>query len=108
MADNNSLLLDGTNKDVTSSLQILDNNIINTQSINEDIGVENKGTINNILVKVDDVLETLNSSLASSCQEIKNKQPKFNSPLGYYHINSELVHCEMGELCSILKEDRQD
>ena len=90
-------LLDVTNKNVTSSLQKL-NNIINTQSIIEDISVENKGTINNILVKVDDVLETLNSSLVSSCQDIKNKQP--NSPSGYYHINSQIVYCEMGELCS--------
>ena len=97
MADNNSLLLDGTKKDVTSSLQKL-NNIINTQSIIEDIGVENKGTINNILVKVDDVLETLNSSLVSSCQDLKNKEP--NSPSGYYHINSQIAFCEMGELCS--------
>ena len=87
MADNNSLLLDGTKKDVTSSLQKLDNSI-NTQSIIEDIGVENKGTINNILVKVDDVLETLNSSLISSCQDIKTKQP--NSPSAYYHTNREL------------------
>ena len=97
MVDNNSILLDGTKKDVTSSLQKL-NNIINTQSIIEDISAENKGTINNILVKVDDVLETLNSSLVSSCQDIKNKQP--NSPSGYYHTNRELVYCEMGELCS--------
>ena len=94
---NTRLLLDGTKKDVTSSLQKLDN-ITNTQSIIEDISVENKGTINNILVKVDDVLETLNSSLVSSCQDIKNKKP--NSPSGYYHINSQIVYCEMGELCS--------
>ena len=98
MADNNSLLLDGTKKDVTSSLQKLDN-ITNTQTIIEDIGVENKGTINNILVKVDDVLETLNSSLVSSCQDIKNKREP-NSPSGYYHTNRKLVYCEMGELCS--------
>ena len=97
MADNNSLILDGTKKDVTSSLQKLDN-IINTQSIIEDISVENKGTITNILVKVDDVLETLNSSLISSCRDIKNKQP--NSPSGYYHTNNLFVYCEMGELCS--------
>ena len=43
MADNNNLLLDGTKKDVTSSLQKL-NNIINTQSIIDDISVENEGT----------------------------------------------------------------
>ena len=97
MVNDNGLSLDVTNKNVTSSLQKLDN-IINTQSIIEDISVENKGTINNILVKVDDVLETLNSSLVSSCQDIKNKQP--NSPSGYYHTNRELVYCEMGELCS--------
>ena len=97
MANDNGLSLDVTNKNVTSSLQKLDN-IMNTQSIIEDISVENKGTINNILVKVDDVLETLNSSLVSSCQDIKNNQP--NSPSGYYHINSQIVYCEMGELCS--------
>ena len=97
MANDNGLSLDVTNKNVTSSLQKLDN-IINIQSIIEDISVENKGTINNILVKVDDVLETLNSSLVSSCQDIKNSQP--NSPSGYYHTNRELVYCEMGELCN--------
>ena len=97
MVNDNGLSLDVTNKNVTSSLQKL-NNIINTQSIIEDISVENKGTINNILVKVDDVLEILNSSLVSSCQDIKNKQP--NSPSGYYHINSQIVYCEMGELCN--------
>ena len=97
MVNDNGLSLDITNKNVTSSLQKL-NNIINTQSIIEDISVENKGTINNILVKVDDVLETLNSSLVSSCQDIKNIQP--NSSSGYYRINRELVYCEMGELCS--------
>ena len=89
MANDNGLSLDVTNKNVTSSLQKL-NYIINTQSIIEDIIVENKVTINNILVKVD--------ALLSSCQDIKNIQP--NSPSGYYHINSELVYCEMGELCS--------
>ena len=97
ISNNNGLSLDVENKNVTSSLQKL-NNIINTQSIIEDISAENKGTINNILVKVDDVLETLNSSLVSSSQDIKKKQP--NSPSGYYHTNRELVYCEMGELCS--------
>ena len=90
MANDNGLSLEITNKNVTSSLQKL--------TIIEYISVENKGTINNILVKVDDVLETLNSSLVSSCQDIKNKQP--NSPSGYYHIYSQIVFCEMGELCS--------
>ena len=97
MANDNGLLLDATNKNVISSLQKFDN-IMNTQSIIEDISVENKGTINNILVKVDDVLETLNLSLVSSCQDIKSNQP--NCPSGYYHIKSELVYCEMGELCN--------
>ena len=59
--------------------------------------IELTQSINNI-VKVDDVLETLNSSLVSSCQDIKDKQP--NSPSGNYHTNRELVYCEMGELCS--------
>ena len=66
---------------------LIDNN---TQLLNSNI--------NNILIKVDDVLETLNSSLVSSCQDMKNNQP--NSLSGYYHINSQIVYCEMGELCS--------
>ena len=70
MVNDNGLSLDLTNKNVTSSLQKL-NNIINTQSIIEDISVENKETINNILVKVDDALETLNSSFIRSCKDIK-------------------------------------
>ncbi len=86
-------------KNVTVSLQQL----ITTQSILANISIENKGTINNILVKVDNVLEnqiaSVNTSrLISSCQDIKNVYP--GSPSGYYHINGQLVYCEMGELCS--------
>ena len=44
------------------------------------------------------VLKNQNESLIFSCQDIKNKYP--NSTSGYYHINSELVYCEMGELCN--------
>ena len=36
-------------------------------------------------------------AFVSSCREIKNSQP--NSTSGYYHINSQIVFCEMGELC---------
>ena len=97
LSNANNQLLDGTTKNVTASLQKL-GSIMNMQSMINNISVENKGTINNILVKVDNVLETLNSSLVSSCQDIKNKQP--NSPSGYYHINSQITYCEMGELCN--------
>ena len=104
MADNNSLLLDGTKKDVTSSLQKLDN-IMNTQSIIEDISVENKGTINNILVKADDVLETLNSSLVSSCQDIKTNNQIVHRVTIMLTINLYTVKWES---CVVLKEDGQD
>ncbi len=91
MVSDNTRLLDGTIKNVTASLQQLST----SQSILENISNENKGTINNILVNV---LENQNKSFISSCQDIKNKSP--GSPSGYYHINRQLVYCEMGELCS--------
>ncbi len=88
MVSYNTQLLDGTTKNVTTSLQHLSS----TQSILENISNENKGTINDILVKVEDVLENQNTSLISSCQDMKNEHP--------IHINRELVYSEMGELCN--------
>ena len=43
-------------------------------------------------------INSTETAIVSSCQDVKNKQP--NSPSGYYHINSQFVYCEMGELCS--------
>ena len=62
----------------------------------ESIVLENKGLANNILdVVLNDIQNR--SSVTTSCQYIKENRP--NSPSGYYHINGEVVYCEMGELC---------
>ncbi len=91
MVSDNTQLLDGTIKNVSTSLQQL----TSTQSILEDISNENKATINTILVNV--LAQNPTTSSVSSCQDIKNRFP--TSPSDYYNINSKLVYCEMGELC---------
>lgn len=79
-------------------------NIIRTLSNLEDSSAGTKGAVDDILLVVEDLLKLQNkSSIISShkpvsCQDIKKVEP--DSPSGYYHINSQLVYCEMGELCS--------
>lgn len=76
--------------------------IIGTLANIEDNSINTGGTINDILLKVQQVLQLQNMSSQSSdyksCQDIKNAQP--NSPSGHYHINSQIVYCEMGDLCN--------
>ena len=65
-----------------------------TKQIIESNVLENKGLASNIL---EVVLNVQNGSIPTSCEYIKENQP--NNPSGYYHINSDIVYCEMGELC---------
>ncbi len=78
--------------------------IVQTLSNIKDTCVTSEGVVNDILMVVEELLRLQNDSfifsshLPISCKDIKNKYP--NSTSGYYHINSQLVYCEMGELCS--------
>ena len=70
----------------------------------KDSNIATEVVVNDILMIMNELLRLQNDSfiysshLPISCQDIKDKKP--DSPSGYYHINSELVYCEMGELCS--------
>ena len=78
--------------------------IVHTLSNIKDSNIATEVVVNDILMIVEELLRLQNDSfvfsshLPISCQDIKDKQP--DSPSGYYHINSQLVYCEMGELCS--------
>ena len=86
-------------------LQKLDNIVISLSHI-KNATTSNAGAINDVLLLVEDILQIQNgssfSSLPTSCQEIKNKQP--NSPSGVYLLatssgDTNYVYCHMGELC---------
>ena len=86
-------------------LQKLDSIVISLSHIKNAI-TSNAGAINDVLLLVEDILQIQNgssfSSLPTSCQEIKSKQP--NSPSGMYLLATpsgdiNYVYCHMGELC---------
>ena len=86
-------------------LQKLDNIVISLSHI-KNATTSNAGAINDVLLLVEDILQIQNgssfSSLPTSCQEIKNKQP--NSPTGVYLLvtpsgDTNYIYCHMGELC---------
>ena len=86
-------------------LQKLDNIVISLSHI-KNATTSNAGAINDVLLLVEDILQIQNgssfSSLPTSCQEIKSKQP--NSPSGVYLLatpsgDTNYVYCHMGELC---------
>ena len=78
--------------------------IVHTLSNIKDSNIATEVVVNDILMIVEELLRLQNDSyifsshLPVSCQDIKDK--KLDSPSGYYHINSQLVYCEMGELCN--------
>ena len=79
------------------SAQLL-SEIIRTLSNLKDNSITTEVTVNDVLLVAQALLNLQNTSQSfelKSCQEL---QP--NSPSGYYHINSQLVYCEMGELCN--------
>ena len=112
------------NTDISSQdiQQLINTTLNNTQSINhvlqkldsivislshiKNATTSNAGAINDVLLLVEDILQIQNgssfSSLPTSCQEIKSKQP--NSPSGMYLLATpsgdiNYVYCHMGELC---------
>ena len=90
MVDDNTELLDTHKMSTQASQQQLTNNITTL------IEMVHSGDNSQLL---ETHINSTQTAIVSSCQDIKNKQP--NSPSGYYHINSQVVYCEMGELCSI-------
>ena len=80
------------------------NDIVVSLSHIRNTTTSNAGAINDILVLVEQILQLLNngSSVPTSCQDIKNKQP--NSSSGVYLLmtpsgDTNYVYCYMGELC---------
>ena len=61
------------------------------------------GSVNDILIGVNQILnitnasQLLNTLQSLTCLDVYNAQP--NSPSGYYHINSENIYCNMDDLC---------
>ena len=79
-------------------------NIVNTLANHDSTSVSTAGTMNDILLitqkllQLQNVSSLLNSILPVSCKDIKAILP--NSPTGYYHINSRTIYCNMDTLCS--------
>ncbi len=74
--------------------------IITTLSNLQVIGISTEAIVNDIVLSIQTLLKLQNASLAQnpdSCQDIKNNEP--NSTSGYYHINGQIVYCEMDALC---------
>jgi hypothetical protein len=77
--------------------------VVGTLSSIKDTGTSTAGTVNDILLAIEDILDIYNqSSLLNnvqpgSCKDINSLHP--NSSSGYYHINGEYVYCSMDHLC---------
>ena len=90
--------------EITQETAVKLTDIVITLSNLKDNGITVEGIVNDILLITETLLTIQNDSLSlstlqpKSCQEIRDSQP--NSPSGYYHINSQIVYCEMGELCN--------
>ena len=69
----------------------------------KDTSTSAAGVVDDILLVVEELLEKQNASVLFnsiqpvSCKDIKRVLP--NSPTGYYHVNSRIIYCNMGELC---------
>ena len=92
---NNTGVLEESFEATQQTLQTLID-IVRTLSTLKDNSITTEGVVNDVLLLVE---KLQNSSQPMSCQDVKNSQP--NSPSGYYHINGEIVYCEMGELCGL-------
>ena len=79
-------------------------NIVDTLANHDSTSVSTAGTMNDILLitqkllQLQNVSSLLNSILPVSCKDIKAILP--NSPTGYYHVNSRTIYCNMDTLCS--------
>ena len=64
--------------------------------------IATEAVVNDVLLGVEELLKLHNNSQIEhfkSCQDVM-RHSHFGSISGYYHINSQLVYCEMGELCN--------
>ena len=92
------------NLEITQETAVRLADIVITLSNLKDNGITVEGIVNDILLVAETLLTIQNNSQSlstlqpKSCQEIRDSQP--NSPSGYYHVNSQIVYCEMGELCN--------
>ena len=79
-------------------------NIVDTLANHDSTSVSTAGTINDLLLvtqkllQLQNVSSLLNSILPVSCKDIKAILP--NSPTGYYHVNSHTIYCNMDTLCN--------
>ena len=79
-------------------------NIVDTLANHDSTSVSTAGTINDLLLitqkllQLQNVSSLLNSILPLSCKDIKAILP--NSPTGYYHVNSHTIYCNMDTLCN--------
>ena len=123
-SDSDTTLISGANHNDTLLLELLNatrsneqaiketreaiDGIIRSLSIIKNTTTSNAGTINDILLLVEDLLMLHNetspdsSPLPTSCQEVKKKQP--NSPSGMYLLETANngtinTYCNMEELC---------
>lgn len=91
----------GTYNKVADKLDRLDQNvekteetltrIVNTLSIQKNISIRSEGITSDTFLTI---AQNMSLPRLSSCEDIRP-----DSHSGYYYINSELVYCEMGELC---------
>ena len=64
--------------------------------------IATEAVVNDVLLGVEELLKLHNNSQIEhfkSCQDVM-RHSHFGSISGYYHINSQLMYCEMGELCN--------
>ncbi len=92
-----------TIKEIKDSLQeqIEGSKAIAISTIKENI-IATEAVVNDVLLGVEELLKLQNNSQIEqfkSCQDVM-RHSHFGSISGYYHINSQLVYCEMGELCN--------
>ena len=90
--------------DTTGDTSQTVSNIVDTLANHDSTSVSTAGTINDLLLiaqkllQLQNVSSLLNSILPLSCKAIKAILP--NSPTGYYHVNSHTIYCNMDTLCN--------
>ena len=92
-----------TIKEIKDSLQeqIEGSKAVAITTIKENM-IATEAVVNDVLLGVEELLKLHNNSQIEqfkSCQDVM-RHSHFGSISGYYHINSQLVYCEMGELCN--------
>ena len=87
--------------DTANQLNTIASLINNISTIKENM-IATEAVVNDVLLGVEELLKLHNNSQIEqfkSCQDVM-RHSHFGSISGYYRINSQLVYCEMGELCN--------